>query len=229
MKRTILGLTVLVLISALTTPASAQLSFLGKVGFSLKGGLVIPSAGELPTSTGTATVGNQFKSGPTFGAELKFGVFDKVNLVGGFNYGFMKAENAYRTPSATPAFTMPQLSAGANLNVGPFLGPTNKLVNPYLGIGAGLYPWKKTINGAGGEPDSVNPGTGSSNPVRKTSFGITGTAGVEIMPKGSWALFAEGKYHFLFAEDINAFGNTVKNLRFLQVGGGLTYYFSLKP
>jgi len=227
-KRTILGLTVLVLISALTTPASAQLSFLGKVGFSLKGGLVIPSAGELPTSTGTATVGNQFKSGPTFGAELKFGVFDKVNLVGGFNYGFMKAENAYRTPSATPAFTMPQLSAGANLNV-PFLGPTNKLVNPYLGIGAGLYPWKKTINGAGGEPDSVNPGTGSSNPVRKTSFGITGTAGVEIMPKGSWALFAEGKYHFLFAEDINAFGNTVKNLRFLQVGGGLTYYFSLKP
>lgn len=229
MKKTILGLTVLGLILALTTPASAQLSFLGKVGFSLKGGLLIPSGGELPTSSGTATVGSQFKTGPTFGAELKFGVLDKVNLVGGFNYGFMKAEDAFRTPTATPAFTMPQLSAGVNLNVGPFLGPANKLVNPYIGLGAGLYPWKKTIDGAGGEPDSVNPGSGSSNPVRKTSFGLNGTAGVEIMPRGSLGIFAEGKYHFLFAKDTNAFGNTVKNLRFLQVGGGLTYYFSLKP
>ena len=149
--------------------------------------------------------------------------------MGGFNYGFMKAEDAFRTLTTTPAFTMPQLSAGLNLNVGPFLGPTNKLVNPYVGVGAGLYPWKKTIDGAGGEPDSVNPGTGSAHPVKKTSFGLNGTAGVEIMPGGTLGIFAEGKYHFLFAKDTDAFGNTVKNLRFLQIGGGLTYYFSLKP
>jgi hypothetical protein len=229
MKRFLTVTAVLGLALYTAAPVSAQLSFLGKVGLSLKGGLVIPSGGELPSAAGPTTVGSQFKTGPTFGAELKFGVLDKVNLVGGFNYGFMKAEDAFRTPTATPAFTMPQLSAGANLNVGPLMGPTNKFVNPYIGVGAGLYPWKKTINGAGGEPDSVNNGTGSNKPVKKTSFGINGTAGVEIMPKGTWGFFAEGKYHFLFAEDQDAFGNTVKNLKFMQIGAGLTYYFNLKP
>lgn len=229
MKRFLTGITILGLVFALTVPAAAQMSFLGKVGFSLKGGLVMPSGGDLPTSTGTATVGDQFKTGPIFGAELKFGVLDKVNLVGGFNYGFMKAQDAFRTPTATPAFTMPQLSAGVNLNVGPFMGPTNKFVNPYIGVGAGLYPWKKTINGASGAPDSISTGPGSSSPVRKTSLGINGTAGVEITPKGTLGFFAEGKYHLLFAKDTNAFGNTVNNLRFLQIGGGLTYYFNLKP
>ncbi len=229
MKRFLTGTAILGLLLALTIPATAQMSFLGKVGFSLRGGLVIPSGGDLPTATGTATVGDQFKTGPTFGAELKFGVLDKINVWGGFNYGFMKAENAFRTPTTTPAFTMPQVSAGVNMNIGPMLGPTNKIVNPYIGVGVGMYPWKKTLNGAGGDPDSVSTGTGSTNPVKKTSFGLNGTAGVEIMPKGTWALFAEGKYHFLFAEDTNNFGNTVKNLRFVQIGGGLTYYFNLKP
>ncbi len=181
MRRFLIGTAIWGILLATTLPVAAQVSFLGKVGLSLKGGLVIPSGGELPSAAGPTTVGSQFKTGPTFGAELKFGVLDKVNLVGGFNYGFMKAEDAFRTPTATPAFTMPQLSVGANLNVGPFMGPTNKFVNPYLGVGAGLYPWKKTIDGAGGDPDSVNTGTGSAKPVQKTSFGINGTAGVEIM------------------------------------------------
>ena len=220
MKR-VMVLTVLIAMLALPSAYAGQMAEPGSAGFGVSGGIMLPVSGDVTTDT---SFGDIFKTGPAFGAHVNYLAAKQLTLQAGFDYSFMKMKDEYRGDIVgEPYLTMPHVYLDGILNLGSFFKSESNIINPYLLAGGGLYFWKVTEDGAGGDAILLENGVELS----KTSLGLQFGAGCEVYATPQISLFAEGKYHLVFTEDTETFGEDFGNLGAISVKAGLTYHFPL--
>jgi hypothetical protein len=222
MKRTLLLMAIFVTIAIPATQAS-QIPFKGSLGVGINGGLMIPASGDV---TRDSSFNDFFKTGADLGAHLSFVPMKYLTLEAGFDYAFMKMKDEVRlNPGVEPYFSAPYVYLVGKWNLGALIKSERNFVNPYLLAGGGVYFWKVTDDGAGG--DAIVLGNGQE--FKKTSLGLQFGAGSELYVAPNISLFAEGKYHLVFSEDTEKFGDDFSNLSGVSISGGLTFYFPLSP
>ncbi len=156
--------------------------------------------------------------GPDFGLALRYRLSRSFGLDGTFDFGWMKFEPEHRAEfGENPAWVMPQITLNATYHLGPAL--RSRRLNPYLQGGFGLYPWRITQKGVTGDPALRN-----GQEFRKTSFGLNAGAGLEYRVTDRLAVFAAGRYNYVFSKDEEKFGSDFGNQGFLGLGAGLTVY-----
>lgn len=219
MKRTLL---ILALVSTLAVGTSYARggAETGSLGLGLNGGVMIPTSGDVRNDS---TFNDFFDVGPGFGAHISYVPLRQLTLEAGFDYAFMKLKDDARIGSDEPYFSAPYLYVTGKWNMGSFIKSESNIFNPYLLAGGGVYFWKVTDDGVDG--DAVVLGNGEE--LKKTSLGLQFGAGTEIFAMSNLSLFAEGKYHLIFSEDEDTFGDQFENLGAMSVSAGLTYYFPI--
>jgi len=223
MKRTVTIAAVLLLISAAYVPAGA-FDIASHLGVGVQDGIAIPTNGDI---TADSTVADFFKVGPLFGGHINYAVNDAITIRTGFDYAFMKMEDAAKDdPAKDPYWTTPYVYLDGVFNLGSLFKNPSNIFNPYVGAGAGLYFWKVTDDNVNGDPVLLS----NNEEFKKTSFGLNFTGGVEVFATSQFSFFAEGKYHLVFASDDAKFGTdipTLDNIGFIGITGGVSYYFPL--
>jgi hypothetical protein len=220
MKRYIVMAMVLCLAIAPVAGAQADKAA-GKLGVGINGGLMIPTSGDI---TADSSLNDFFKAGPAFGAHINYTFVPQFSVRGGFTYTFMKMKDeVIGSDTEEPYFTTPYAYIDGILNIGGFMKSENNIFNPYIVAGGGLYFWKVTDDGAGGDAALLD----NDEEWKKTSFGVHFGPGVEIYATPALSIFAEAKYHILFAKDEDKFGVDFKNPGMIDVIAGLTYHFPI--
>lgn len=224
MKRvaTTIGLVGLLLVAA--TVNAQQYNATGKIGVGFDGGLMLPSSGDI---TQDSSLSDFYKLGPGFGIHATYGIIPGFSVRAGLSYAFMKMEDepaAGRNDDGDPYFTAPYLYLDGVCNLGGVLGGPQNPFNPYLLAGGGLYFWKASKDGVTGNAFILTNG----EQFKKTSPGLNFGGGFEYFATPQLSLFAESKYHLVFAKDEDKFGTDYPdfdNLGLLDISAGLTYHF----
>lgn len=202
-------------------PVMSGVNTAGQLGVGIDGGLLIPASGNVLLDTSISDV---FKAGPSFGVHVRCGIAKEFSVELGGKYSFSKMKDELLPGDGSePYFTSFQMYLDGILNLGAFINSENNVVNPFLRAGVGLYPWKITQDGAGGDVVVLENG----EEFKKTSFGLNFGAGVEFFAISQLSIFAEGKYHVVFSKDEAKFGPDFENVGFVGVTAGLTYHFPL--
>ncbi|HOP05708.1 MAG TPA: outer membrane beta-barrel protein [candidate division Zixibacteria bacterium] len=223
MKRLSL-LFVLVGLYACTTVQAQKIAQVGDLGVGVSGGLMLPASGDIDTEN---SFGDYFDVGPVFGAHVNYLAMDYLTVQCGFDYTFMKMKDDMITRDefdGEPYFVAPNIYLNGIWNMAPFFKSESNTVNPYLLAGGGLYFWKVTDDGAGGDALVINE---AGDDFSKTSFGLQFGGGVEIYATPNISILVEGKYHMIFTEDKDTFGDDFGNLGVIGLKAGLTYHFPL--
>ncbi|MCI0404792.1 MAG: hypothetical protein L0Z48_04650 [candidate division Zixibacteria bacterium] len=192
---------------------------------------IVPTNGDF---TSAGELNDAFDAGITFGGQVSYTPVNYVTIVGGFDYGFMEVKDEQKAASGNePNVQLPQIFLKGQFNFSSLIKNLNNRVNPYVSVGAGLYPWKITSDGVNGDAQAFSNG----EEFKKTSFGLLGSVGTEIFVIDRLSVFAEGTYHFVFAEDVDKFAGSSSggvgtfsgfdDQGFATFGGGVTYYFPL--
>jgi outer membrane protein W len=111
----------------------------------------------------------------------------------------------------------------ANLKYHP-LGHRNRL-NPYVGIGAGVYAWtyQQFGNFINFEDDSISEGFAET---RRFAFGLNGRAGVAYRFQQRLGILLEGKYHYLQGKLSRNFeGFEPLDMSGFLINAGIMFYF----
>ena len=220
MKKSVIFGAVFCIIMAWSS-AGYALDMSGKLGVGVDGGLLIPASGDM---TSDSSFGDYFGSGIDFGAHVIYGIIPELSLQAGFRYSFFKMDDeADGDPDNEPYLNTPQVYLDAILNLGTFFDNPDNAINPYLKAGAGIYFWKMTEDGIGG--DAIDLGNGDD--FSKTSLGLNFGLGVEYFATSEISIFAEGLFDYIFTEDEDKFGSTFSNLGDIGIRVGFSYYFPL--
>lgn len=220
MQRMTISAMVICLVIAET--ASAQVDkTVGKFGFGVDGGVFLPVSGDI---TSDSTFSDYFNAGPGLGGHVTYAITKEAAIRAGFSYTFLKLKDeANGDPDLEPYFRTPYFYLDGVLNLGGFMKPEG-IVNPYLTAGPGIYMWTMTDDGVDGDPMRIG-----QEEFKKTSLGLHFGPGVEIFATPALSLFAEGKYHLIFTEDEEKFGEDFANLSGVDVSAGVTYHFNITP
>jgi opacity protein-like surface antigen len=220
MKKTLIFMALVHLVIVPVVQAG-QTAEVGSIGFNVNGGINIPVSGEIASNT---TFSDVFNVGPTFEARIMYLPMKHLTVLAGFDYSFLKMEDESRVGIAgEPYFTMPCVYIDGILNIGDLINNPDNILNPYVLAGGGLYFWKVTDDGVGGDAILLENGEDFS----KTSFGLQFGAGLEVFATPQLSIFVEGKYHHIFSEDTDEFGDKFSNLGTISVNAGVTYYVPL--
>lgn len=195
----------------------------GSLGLGIDGGILIPVSGDVTANDG---FGDYFGIGPNFGIHAQYNVIKELSLRTGFTYSFMKMDDEKvdeQGLTGEPYFTSPYIYLDGVFNLGNYINQGNSIFNPYAFAGCGMYFWKITDDGVGGDAIVLENG----EEFKKTSFGMRFGAGVEVFATPQLSVFAEGKYAMIFSEDTDKFGDDFGNMGLVEITGGLTYYFPL--
>lgn len=193
----------------------------GKLGVGIDGGLLIPAGGDM---TADSSFSDFFGSGIDFGAHINYGIIPELSLQAGFRYSFFKMDDeANGDPDNEPYLNTPQVYLDAILNLASFFNNPDNAFNPYVKAGAGIYFWKITEDGVGG--DAIELGNGDD--LSKTSLGINFGLGVEYFATPNVSIFAEGLYDYIFTKDEDKFGDDFSNLGDIGIRLGFSYYFPI--
>ncbi len=219
MKRSITIFFIMVLISVFALSTQA-LDLTNRLAVGANGGIIIPASGNVVADS---SVSDYFDVGPSFGIRVKYGVMKWLSAETGFNYTYMKLKDEVNEdPVNEPYLNMPQFYLDGVVELGSFFNnPDNKL-NPFVKAGVGLYPWKVTEDGVNG--DAMTDG---GEEFSKTSFGLNFGAGLEVFATDNFSFYTESKYHIVFTKDEDKFGPDFDNTGYLDVLGGINYYFPL--
>ncbi len=222
MKKTLIIAAALCLLAVGVTQAQTPTEKLvGTLGVGINGGLMLPMGGDVGVDE---SFSDAFGIGPKFGAHVNYGIIPELTARAGFSYTFMKVDDDYNDGEVLePYFTAPYVYVDAVFNLGSFFKAEDNMLNPYLLGGGGMYFWKVTDDGAGGDAILLE----NNEELSKTSFGLNFGAGLEVYATPDLSIFAEGKYHMIFAEDTDTFGDYPENLGATDVSVGLTYHFPI--
>jgi opacity protein-like surface antigen len=210
-----------ILCLALAPAAGAQIDQSARtIGFGVDGGLVIPVSGDAAVDS---SFSDYFGIGPGFGAHVSYTPIKQVTVRAGFSYAFMKMKDEVAGDAAVePYLSTPYVYLDGVLNGGGFMKP-GSIINPYAIAGGGVYMWKITDDGVNGDARVL----GNLEEMKKTSPGLHFGAGLEVFATPQLSVFAEGKYHMVFMEDTEKFGEDFGNLGAIDVSAGLTYRLPL--
>lgn len=215
MKRIGYGLAAWLLVIA--APAAA--SVMERFSLKLSPGGIAAIDGRFSDSAKTPAVVNL---GAGLAATLRYRVNDYLSLDAGYAFEWLsvkKAQRPFDYKEGTPALNIQMATFNATL----FMG-SGYIIEPYLTMGLGVYPWRFSQSALWGEPwpapsrpeeefAAVSPGF---------NFGI----GAETYLFSRIFLAAELKYHFLFARNPVKFGtDDFSQQDFLALTVGLLYRF----
>lgn len=225
------GLATALLVVLAAVPASAQ-PFGREHTIRFRAGLFEPD-GESQYWTDAAEVftsdAEDFED-TLLGFDYKMGLSEHLGLllsVSGYegqetrNYlDFVDFQNREIRHDATLDVT--SLTAGLVFDFAP-----NAVVNPYVGVGGGLYSWELTESGR--FIDFASPGLDIFRATFRDegeAFGWYGQAGLEVPLSASWSLFAEGRWHDADDElsgEFEGFGDLDLSGRELSAGATWTF------
>jgi opacity protein-like surface antigen len=157
------------------------------------------------------------------GIRYKVSDFVFIDLGYAFNWlSVKKDERPFDYKEQNPAFNLQTFSVN-----GTFFLASGYMIEPYLTLGAGICPWRFSQNPVWGEawPAPADPEKSFS----KTSLGLNIGLGVESYLFSKVSVFAEIKYFYVFARDIENFGtDDFTEQDFLGLNIGLIYHFGKK-
>jgi opacity protein-like surface antigen len=157
------------------------------------------------------------------GLRYKINEYFFMDVDYGFSWMSIKGDKKpFDYKEQSPAFNLQMFTVN-----GTFFLSSGYTIEPYLTLGGGICPWKFSQNPVWGEawPAPGNPEMSFS----KTSLGLNIGLGVESYFFSKFSVFAEVKYHYIFARDVKKFGTDDFNEQdFLGLNIGLIYYFEKK-
>jgi opacity protein-like surface antigen len=135
-------------------------------------------------------------------AGLRYKVNDYVSIDVDYMFNWMSVKKDYQPfdyKELGPAFNLQMFTVDGTL----FLS-TGFVIKPYLTAGAGIYPWEFSQKPLWGDPWPA-----PADPTKtfsKTSFGVNAGLGLESHLFSRLSVFAELKYHYVYARDPGKFG-----------------------
>ncbi len=217
----IVAITAILLLAIAPIAGAQNVPSMGKLGIGVNGGLMLPASGDI---TNDSSFSDIFKAGPQFGAHVNYTPIKELTLRTGFSYAFMKMKDEVRGSGTNePYFSVTYAYVDGVLNLGSLIKSERSVVNPYIAAGGGMYFWKITEDGVGGDAQKL----GNNEEFKKTSLGLHFGPGVEIFATPALSVFVEGKYHIILTKDEDKFGADFKNMSAIEVAAGLTYHFPL--
>lgn len=164
-------------------------------------------------------------SGPSFAISWQYNPFHSLGFEIGYQLSWMDFEKEFRTEEGkTPAFVVHQITLAGKYNFGDLISPDAR-IRPFISAGIGMYPFRFTEDGLGGDTQVLPNG----NKFEKTSFGLNTGAGIEIRALNRLSIIGGVRYHYLFAKDDDKFGadSGFKNQGLLNYGIGLSYHLPI--
>jgi opacity protein-like surface antigen len=163
------------------------------------------------------------------GIGLGGGVRYKIN-----DYAFLDADYAFTWMSVKKSyqpFDYKEEHPALNLQMitvnGTFFLSVGYVFKPYVTLGAGIYPWEFSQTPLWGDPWPA-PGDPTLT-FSKVSPGLNGGLGLEMHLFSTCSVFAEARYHYVFARDPYRLGtDDFTEHDFLGFQIGLVYSFSKK-
>ena len=217
----ILVLSITVSLLLLGFSNAGALDMKGRLAVGVNAGIATPASGDF---TSDDSFGDAFDLGPAFGVHINYVVSDLFSIQTGVNYNFMKMKDEVNNDMENePHINVPGAYLDGIINFGKFIENPENRFNPYLKAGVGIYPWKVTENGTGGDAQVLD----NDEDFSKTSFGINFGAGLEVFTTDKIAVFLEGTYNNIFTEDEDKFESGFSNLGNLEIKAGLSYYFPI--
>jgi outer membrane protein W len=165
---------------------------------------------------------DSWKNSIGFGGELKYNVSEMTSLAASFTYipfklNTDKIKQEFGAEAANVSISGGELKTSViSVNLLKYFTAPEASAGVYFTVGGGYYMFKfgdLTVEG------QKIPMTGMGT---ESKFGINGGLGLEIKAGEKLALFAEGKYHYVFTkEEANATADEKGKLQFITIMGGL--------
>jgi opacity protein-like surface antigen len=218
MKRSILFLTAAMVLMGFFSALQAGPRSEQKMNLKLWGGGITSVRGDFAPGLKTDEV---VKDGQSFGLAWQYFPLRSLGIQAGYELGWMRFDKSHRLePDKSPAFAIHQITLAGVYNFAN-LADSRARIRPYLSAGAGIYPFRFTEDGITGKAQTLPNG----KKFAKTSFGLNGGAGIEVLPMNRLSINGGARYHYLFAKDNDKFGtdSNFGDQANLSVGIGLSY------
>jgi opacity protein-like surface antigen len=163
--------------------------------------------------------------GGGLGAGVRFELSKNAYLDAGYSYLVLPVKTG-KTPYAFRHQNSYFDMSAATLNLSLYL-KSGYVIEPYLTLGCGLYPWSFRTGMLGG---SVWPAYSKpQNSLSDRSFGINFGLGAEVSIFLHLTAVLEFRYTYIYSRNVGKFGTDDFNQQdFLGLGVGFIYYFSRK-
>jgi len=208
----------LIILAFLLAPGSAAASVWSRLSFGIAPTSVLSITGNY---NDTATIRNMVIPGAGLGLVLRFKFTPNLFFDAGYSYNWMFYRKDTRPEDYTsekPAWIIPSYTLNGTL----FL-TSKHAVKPYVTAGGGLCPWWFSSRVTGGTLFWF-PGTDDIK-FSKISWTVNAGMGIEVNFGSKIALFAETKYHYIFAQDGSRFGTgSFTNQSVLGIRLGMMIY-----
>jgi opacity protein-like surface antigen len=210
--RTLKMLLALALIAALTVPAFGQRT---------PGGISIGGFAGMGMLQKPEFIKKSWKNTIGYGGELKYTVNETTSLAAGYTLIPFKlnVDDVFGADAAGVSISGGELKTGIiSANLLKYFTSPEASAGFYLTLGGGYYMF--TFNDI--KVDGVSQEVTDQKTEKK--FGLNGGLGLEIKMADKLALFAEGKYHYVFTkEEKNVEADMKGKLQFITVMGGLRF------
>lgn len=219
MKRTITLLTAVMFLGGASALRAMELQQ-QRMNLNLWGNGITSAHGHFGQGTKTVDV---LQNGASFGLAWQYFPLRSIGIQVAYEFGAMNFEKGYRVEAGkTPAFEVHQITVSGIYN---FADLISSRIRPFVSAGIGLYPFRVTADGISGDTEKLANG----NKFDKTSFGLNGGVGVEVLATNHLSAFGGLRYHYLFAKDDNKFGANANfgDQALLSLGLGLSYHFPM--
>jgi len=205
----------------LTVSASGASNFSDRFSLRLSPGGLLPVGGQFSDSV---KLSKAVRIGFGLNVGLRYKVNDYFYLDAGYTFDWMGVKRSYqpteyKVEGQTPALHLSMITLNST-----FFLSTGYALAPYVTIGAGMFPWRFTQRAFGGKtwPAPSKP----ENEFASTDFGLNCGLGVETYLASRCMIFAELKYHYVFARHPAKFGtDDFTQQDFLGLNIGLVYHF----
>lgn len=208
----------LIVLALLLAPGTSAAGVWTRLSFSVAPTTVLSLTGDY---SGTATMKSMVIPGAGIGLALRYKFSNSLFLDAGYAYNWMFYRKDTRPDaydSEKPAWVIPSYTLNATLfliNKRPF--------RPYITAGGGFCPWWFSSRVTGGTLFWF-PGTDDVK-FSKISWTANAGFGFEAAISSKAAVFAEAKYHAVFARDLSRFGTgSFTDQSLLTIRLGMTLY-----
>lgn len=187
-----------------------------QLNLNLRGSGILPAGGDFGPNTQSTDV---LKTGSDLALSGHYFLKGGLGIQAGYDLGWMNFESKYRPSGAkSPAFVVHQITLGGVYNFRDFMSKRSR-IQPLIGAGVGLYPFRATDDGLTGE--TLKAATGKA--FKKAAFGLNSNAGISIRATRKLSILGEARFNHIFSEDREKFGKDFGNQSLLSFGLGLSY------
>jgi opacity protein-like surface antigen len=175
--------------------------------------------------TDTVKLNKVVNIGIGLGGGVRYKISDYAFLDADYAFTWMSVKKSYQPfdyKEEHPALNLQMITVN-----GTFFLSVGYVFKPYVTLGAGIYPWEFSQTPLWGDPWPA-PGDPTLT-FSKVSPGLNGGLGLEMHLFSTFSIFAEARYHYVFARDPERLGtDDFTEHDFLGFQIGLVYSFGKK-